>query len=392
MTRAPSALTPGTRLTGIERIAVLRANALGDFLLTLPALDALRAAYPEAEITLLGRSWHASFLAGRPSPVDRVISIPVAHGVREEHGETPHEPTLERFFREMAAERFDLALQLHGGGRYSNPFVARLGARVTAGLQAPAAHPRDLAVPYVELQHETLRFLEVGALVGAAATRLEPCVQVTEADRREAAAVVGPDLCPLAVLHPGAMDPRRRWSASRFAAIGDALRARGMEVVVTGSSAERELAGDVCSAMEQHALNVAGTLSISGLAGLLERAAIVVSNDSGPRHLAAAVGTPTVAIYWFRNMLNTAPLASTHHRAAVSWCTCCPVCGASCIEDDPRARGTSCAHRASLVDDVTTDAVWAHVDALLARVAPVSPTGSRARPWHRPSEGITRHV
>src|SRR3954453_6431877 len=64
------------RIPGVRRIAVLRANALGDFILTLPAFEALAAAYPEAEIVLLGRAWHRQFLAGRPGPIDRVIAIP----------------------------------------------------------------------------------------------------------------------------------------------------------------------------------------------------------------------------------------------------------------------------------------------------------------------------
>src|SRR5581483_7143098 len=68
----------------IRKIAVLRANALGDLIFALPALDALRAAYPEADITWLGRDWHAEFFSGRPGPVGRVIVVPPCSGVRDE--------------------------------------------------------------------------------------------------------------------------------------------------------------------------------------------------------------------------------------------------------------------------------------------------------------------
>jgi ADP-heptose:LPS heptosyltransferase len=160
-------------LPGIDRIAVLRANAIGDFIATLPALTALRAAYPAAEIVLLARDWHAEFLRDRSSPVDRVIPVPCSEGVRDD-GPPVSPDQLDRFFEAMRRERFDLAVQLHGGGRYSNPFVRRLGARVAIGLQAEDAPPLDRVVPYRHQHHEVLRYLEVVALAGAPPVGIEP--------------------------------------------------------------------------------------------------------------------------------------------------------------------------------------------------------------------------
>src|SRR5436309_7008981 len=76
----------GEKVRGVRKIAVLRANALGDFIFALPALEALRAAYPQAEIVLLAKGWHATFLKGRPGPVDRVVVVPPCEGVSEEPG------------------------------------------------------------------------------------------------------------------------------------------------------------------------------------------------------------------------------------------------------------------------------------------------------------------
>ena len=123
----------------IEKIAVLRANRIGDFVVTLPALAALRAIYPAAEIVLLGRPWHAEFLKGRPGPIDRVVVIPPSRGVGESEDFVEDKATQAEFFAAMRAERFDLALQCHGGGRHSNPFVAQLAARHTVGLRAADA-------------------------------------------------------------------------------------------------------------------------------------------------------------------------------------------------------------------------------------------------------------
>jgi ADP-heptose:LPS heptosyltransferase len=128
---------------GVERIAVLRATALGDFVFCIPALLALRAAYPRAEICLLGRPWHASFMRDRPGPVDRVIVVPPSRGVREEPGAAEDPRELDGFFARMRAERFDVALQMHGGGRWSNPFATRLGARLTVGCRAGDAPALD---------------------------------------------------------------------------------------------------------------------------------------------------------------------------------------------------------------------------------------------------------
>src|SRR2546430_2056491 len=184
------------KVPGVRRIAVLRANALGDFIFALPALEALRAAYPQAEIVLLAKKWHATFLQGRPGPVDRVVAVPPYPGVSEEPGtpSTRHSlectAELEQFFEAMAQERFDLAIQIHGGGRYSNPFLLRLGARLTVGLKTPDAAPLDRWVPYVYIQSEVLRYLEVVALVGATTHVLGPRIAVTAQDLAEAERVV----------------------------------------------------------------------------------------------------------------------------------------------------------------------------------------------------------
>src|SRR5437870_11550402 len=99
------------KVPGVRRIAVLRANAIGDFILALPALEALRAAYPQAEIVLLAKKWHAAFLANRPGPVDRVAVVPPYGGVGEEPGFVVDPDVNKAFFKTMAQERFDLALQ-----------------------------------------------------------------------------------------------------------------------------------------------------------------------------------------------------------------------------------------------------------------------------------------
>ncbi|MGI9119336.1 MAG: glycosyltransferase family 9 protein [Acidimicrobiales bacterium] len=332
-------------VTDVNRIVVLRANALGDLVFTLPALEALSLAYPDAEIVLLAREWHRELLAVRPGPVDRVVPVPAFEDTLgpEDHQE------LDKVITAMAAEGVDLALQLHGGGANSNPLVCRLDARVSAGLQDTGAETLDRNVPYVVYQSEVERLLEVVATVGAVPLNRQPHFPVIESDRAEAGAIV-PVGGPLAVLHPGASDPRRRWPGERFAAVGDALAQAGASVVVTGTAAEVLLVQEVVDAMRRPATPLAGALSIGGLAGLLAGAGVVVSNDTGPLHLAAAVGTPTVGIFWCGNLINAGPTTRSRHRPAISWVLDCPVCATNCITG-------SCGHTGSFVVGVDAEEV-----------------------------------
>ncbi|HET7095591.1 MAG TPA: glycosyltransferase family 9 protein, partial [Thermomicrobiales bacterium] len=242
-------LADGSIIPNVAKIAVLRANGLGDLIVALPALDALRAAYPDAEIVLLATAMHAALLRDRPGPVDRVVVVPPSRGVNGDDDTLEDPAALDAFFAELSRDRFDLALQFHGGGRNSNPFLLRLGARVTAGLRTPDAAPLDRCLPYVYFQPEIFRYLEAAALVGARPVGFTPRLAVIAGDLAEAEAVVPEDGRPLVALHPGATDPRRRWPPAKFAAVGDRLAASGARVVVTGTSEERPLVDAVRAAM-----------------------------------------------------------------------------------------------------------------------------------------------
>jgi ADP-heptose:LPS heptosyltransferase len=348
----PSLLEPGGPLVpSVDRMAVLRANGIGDLVVALPALSALRAAYPDAEITYLGAAWHPTLLRDRPGPWDRILVVPHYPGVNDGEGASQGSPEVHAFFAAQQRERYDLAIQLHGGGGNSNPFVSALGARVTAGSRAVAAPPLDRTMPYVYYQHEVHRFLEVAGLVGASPVELEPRLQVTPADRAAAAEVLGAVTGPLVGLHPGASDRRRRWPAESFAVVAQELAGRGAQVVLLGHGAEDErAAAEIASFMTTPPLDLVGRLSLRGMVGVLERCCIMVGNDSGPRHLAGAVGTATVAVYWCGNLINSSPLTRRRHRVAVSFRTVCPTCGS----DQGRGR---CPHDPSFVSDVPVEDV-----------------------------------
>jgi ADP-heptose:LPS heptosyltransferase len=330
-------------IEGVERIAVLRANALGDLIVALPALEALRAAYPRAEITLFGRSHHEALLLGRPSSVDRVVVLPEG-AIGDEAGRMDPDER-EHLIEDLARGRWDIAIQLHGGGRNSNRFVARLGARVTAGSRTPDAPALDRWVPYEHYQSEVARYLEVVGLVGARAVALEPRLPVVDADLRALHDAL-PDLDggPYAVLHPGASDPRRRWPIDSFAAVGLELRACGRRLVVTGVASEDALVDALRTALGGDVL-AGDRLTLPALLALLAGAEVVVANDTGPLHLAMAAGAPTVGIFWIGNLVTAGPLSRRRHRPLVSWRVDCPECGADASRE-------GCTHDVSFVADV----------------------------------------
>ena len=145
----PSVLGPtAERLPDVRRIAVLRANALGDFIFALPALDALRSAYPSAEIVLLGAPWHAKLWRDRPGPVDRVLVVPPAPGIRTPEPGEP-ESSMDDFLAAAAGAEFDLAVQIHGGGCQLQP--ADQSARRPVDRR-PARRRRAAAGPLAALR------------------------------------------------------------------------------------------------------------------------------------------------------------------------------------------------------------------------------------------------
>jgi ADP-heptose:LPS heptosyltransferase len=313
------------KLPDIARIAVLRGGGLGDLMFALPAVAALRAAYPEASLTLLGTPLHRELLLSTDAPVRDVRVLPFAEGVRPGPEDAVE---VDRFFAQMTSEHFDLAVQLHGGGRFSNPFLRRLGARYTAGLRTADAAELDRSVPYIYYQHEPLRALEVAGIAGAPPVTLEACLRPLPDFAAGAESILGDSTSPVVAMHPGATDPRRRWPAELFGEVAAACAADGCRVLVVGASDDKDLAAQVVdAARSRQVTSVAGELDLGTLAALLTRCSVLLGNDSGPRHLAQALGTPTVGLYWVGNLINAGPLGRSMHRAHLSWVTHCAECG-----------------------------------------------------------------
>jgi ADP-heptose:LPS heptosyltransferase len=334
----------------VRHIVALRPNGIGDFMFALPALHALRAAYPEARLTLLGKPWHADFLQERAGPVDEVLVMPPYPGV----GAPPDTPLGQEaiaFIERLREQQACLAVQMYGGGRHSNAFVNLLEARLSIGARTPDAATLDRWIPYGPFANRRLELLQVVALAGAAPWIGSPELSITARDRASAQEAL--PWMPgerIVILHPGASDPRRHWPAARFAAVADALAAKGAQIVISATGSEAEVARTVLAHMRHRALDLTDRLSLPGLCGLLERAELMLANDTGPLHLALALGKPAVGIFWLTNLIEAGPLVPHLLRPAMSARVHCPVCGAE-------NRKTRCPHNPCFVDDVSTETV-----------------------------------
>jgi ADP-heptose:LPS heptosyltransferase len=307
----------------IERIVVFRALMLGDMLCAQPALRALRAGLPQAEITLIGLPW-AQPLAARWSCVDRFVAFPSHPGLPESRALDDQLPL---FFAAMRARHFDLALQMHGNGTVTNGIVAALGAKRTAAFVTDGDAPEHgiaIAVPWPQHGHEIERCLTLIDHLGMPRRGLHLEMPLRDDERRDAAALAGDRM--YAIVHPGAQLPSRRWPVERFAAVADALAARGLAIVITGSAAEASIAKVLVAAMQHPAVDLTGRTSLWVLAALVERAQLVVCNDTGISHVAAATGTPSVVVACGSDVSRWAPLDAERHRVLWESVPCRP-CG-----------------------------------------------------------------
>jgi ADP-heptose:LPS heptosyltransferase len=299
------------------RIAVVRAlPGLGDLLCIVPGLAALRSAHPQAQITLVGLPSARWFVDAHPALVDDLLVVQGVPGLPEFE---PDAAAARRFYAAAGARRFDLALQVHGSGVTTNLLTTMLGARHQVCAALPGAwRPPGTVVPYPSDEHEIHRVLAVTTAAGAPPLGTDVDLGVDRSHRDEAEALLGgPALAgrPYTCLHPGASRPANRWPPADFAAVGDRLAGAGRRVVLTGGQAETPITAAVAAAMTAPVVDLSGLTTVGTLGALFAGADVVVSNDTGAAHVAAAVRAPSVVVFPAHgDPARWAPLDRDRHR------------------------------------------------------------------------------
>ncbi|MFL6629637.1 MAG: glycosyltransferase family 9 protein [Burkholderiaceae bacterium] len=299
---------------GVRRLLAVRVDNLGDVLMTTPALAAAAQSLPGVEITLLGGP-RAGALAPHLPMVREIIParVPWVPG--------DVDPSHDHLLIERLADgRFDAAVIFTVCTQSALP--AALMCRL-AGIPLRLAHVRENPygllsdwVPETDLvlddaRHEVRRQLDLVGHVGWRTTdeRLRFALRQPDVARIDAwldGEWMEKGERPLVVVHVGATAPSRRWPAERFGQVADVLAyEQGARIVFTGGADEAELVAAARACMRQPSHSLAGRLTLGQLGALIARADLLVGNNSGPAHLAAALGTPVVDVYALTNPQHT---------------------------------------------------------------------------------------
>ena len=310
----------------MKRILVALPNWFGDALFATPFLALLRERYPRALIAALGVGRAQEILQGNPA-VDALIRLdrPEAHAALRGW----------RLWKRLRDGRFDTAVLLRRS-------LSRTALIAAAGIPRRIGHdnaksgwlltdrvpmlsgPVHRAGTYLAL----LRALDPEPASHPARPPVYQYYPVAE-ERTQAAALLTesglrPDE-PFIALHPGANWEHKRWPAARFAELGDTLQARlGLRVVMTGTGSDQPLLQPLASRMRQPPILLAGRTTLRQAAAVLERARLVVSNDTGMVHLASAMGRPVVALYGPTSPALTGPLGPAERTVVIHHPGCCP--------------------------------------------------------------------
>jgi heptosyltransferase-1 len=305
-------------------ILIVKLSAIGDVIHTLPALNAIRKRYPDARITWLVEEAAAPLVKGHVA-LDRVLVSKRKRWLREILGPSCVNNMREvyRFMKQLRDTRYELIIDFQGLLK-SGVLIAFSRGRRKIGYGRGMEHMEcsyvflNERVPPVGMDnHALMRSMMLLDAIGIPSNDIEYNLPVHDQDRRAIDAllirhgITEPGL--LVAINPVAKWETKLWSKLKFAKLADSLiRQYEARVVFTGSSADRETVQDILSTMEGKAINLAGETTLRTLAALYEKTDFLVSTDTGPMHIAAAVGTPVVALFGPTAPWRTGPFGPDH--------------------------------------------------------------------------------
>ena len=310
----------------VRRLLIVKPSSLGDIVHALPTLVALRRRFPSAKLSwLVKREW-AEVLEGHPD-LDEVLAVDLS---------TKRWPAA---IRAVRAGRFDLVLDLQGLLRsavlgWASGSAVRVGfANGREGSPWFYTHcvpVSDASMHAVDRYLLIARFLEAEPEEPGPSAFCLPRDPAAEARVEAMLAAAGVQAgTVLAALNPAARWTTKRWPAESFAAVGDWLQQQGARVVVIGSREERPVGEAVMRAMHGAPIDLVGKTTMKELIALLRRLRVFITNDSGPMHLAAAVGTPVIALFGPTDPARTGPYGAGH-RVLRSGVPCSPCFSLDC--------------------------------------------------------------
>lgn len=353
--------TGRTPLSDIDarRICLIKPSALGDVVQALPVLSALRGRFPEAHIAWVVNRSCAGLLAEHPH-LDEIIAFDRgAGGVWSR--------SVRRAFAELNASlrerRFDLVVDLQGLLRSGLMTRATAAAR-RVGMSDSREGARFCYTDIVPMPAESTsaveRYWRVATALGAGDAAKQFVVGLGASDRDWSAGAIGRSSGLRVAIHPGARWATKRWPAAYFAELARRIGGEfGGTFILVGGAEESATAAELESALAGRSINLVGQTSLKQLAAVLGDVHLVITNDSGPMHLAAAMGAPVVGIFTCTSPDRARPFGARHLVVSTNvWCA------ASYLKRCSRMDCT-----AELTPDRVWPAVRSHIAALRASVA-----------------------
>lgn len=300
-------------IAGIKKILVRAPNWIGDAVLCLPALEALKAVYPQAEITVLARAWASPVFYNNPS-VKRIIDYDIGGRYSSVFGKL-------RLAQDIKKKSFDMAVL------FQNAFEAALIAFL-ARIPVRIGYDRDfrgmlLTNPVrfdldIKEAHQVFYYLNIAVNRSGVRSqdsgdmrKITPKIYLTAEEKIWAERFLndkGVDNGIVIGIAPGASyGPAKRWMAERFKEVAGRLaNACGVKLVLFGGKDDREICNTVLDGLS--GINPAGEIDLRKSIALIGRCNLFITNDSGPMHIAASLGIPTVAIFGSTDPKLTGPI------------------------------------------------------------------------------------
>lgn len=280
-----------------KRILVIKLDHLGDVLLATPVFSNLRRAYPNAELHALTGVWSRVVLEKHPD-VDKVIEYNSPAFCRTEQS-TPLRETF-KLYRQLRRQRYDLMVDLRSDWRIVWLAFLRLTPRRLNRAALQVAN--KLGFAQFSGTHETTRNLDVLRQIGISTPVRTAIFSVTAEDEKWASDFLATyridKQYPLIAIHPGSPIPLKRWLPERYAELANWLIAqKRAQILFVGVKGEIPIITEIQALMRSESINIAGKTTLTQLASILHTCNVFIGNDSGPMHLAAAVGTQTIGLY-----------------------------------------------------------------------------------------------
>jgi 3-deoxy-D-manno-octulosonic-acid transferase/heptosyltransferase-1 len=301
-------------------ILIVKLSAIGDVIHTLPSLAALRRCYPQAHISWVVEEAASDLLADHPM-LDRVLVSRRKRWVRDLREGRNRAAVLREaaaFLRALRDRPYDLVIDFHGLFKSAVLVLLSRGRRRLGydSLQEGSGLVLNEKIPEDMAKHAVERYLDFARHLGCEISKPEFPVALQEAHFRRVSELLAAKTVDTArgfvAVSPVAYWETKLWDEAKFAAVCDRIVGElGLPVVFTGESPEGPIAR-IRSLMEAPSASVAGETSLRELAALYREAAVLLTTDSGPMHLAAAVGTPVVALFGPTSPERTGPYGKGH--------------------------------------------------------------------------------